>query len=32
MFAATSMDGDQSHHIDALPIDEVVKLYRSTRR
>jgi D-aminopeptidase len=32
MFAATSMDGDQGHHIDALPLDEVVKLYRSTRR
>jgi D-aminopeptidase len=32
MFAATSMDGDQGHHIDALPVDDVLKLYRSTRR
>jgi D-aminopeptidase len=31
MFAATSMDGDQGHHIDALPVDEVVKLYRRAR-
>ena len=31
MFAATPMDGDQSHHIDALPIEEVVKLYRRSR-
>jgi D-aminopeptidase len=32
MFAATSMDGDQGHHVDALPADDVLKLYRSTRR
>ncbi len=31
LFAATAMDGDQSHHIDALPVDEVVKLYRRAR-
>ena len=32
MFAATAVDGDQGHHIDALPVDEVVKLYRRARR
>jgi D-aminopeptidase len=32
MFAATAMDGDQGHHIDALPIAEVVKLYKRSRR
>jgi len=32
MFAATAMDGDQGHHIDALPVDEVVKLFRRARR
>jgi D-aminopeptidase len=31
MFAATSMDGNGAH-IDALPIDEVVKLYKRARR
>lgn len=31
LFAAHSMDGN-GHHIDALPIDEVVKLYRKARR
>jgi len=31
MFAATSMDGD-GHHIDALPVDRVIKLYRRARR
>jgi D-aminopeptidase len=32
LFAATPMTGDQGHHIDALPVDEVVKLYRRSRR
>jgi D-aminopeptidase len=32
MFAATPMDGDQGHHIDALPIDKVIELYRKARR
>jgi D-aminopeptidase len=32
LFAATAMDGDQGHHIDALPIDKVVTLYRRSRR
>jgi D-aminopeptidase len=31
MFAATPMDGN-GQHIDALPVDEVVKLYRRARR
>ena len=31
LFAATSMDGN-GHHIDALPVDQVVKLYRRARR
>jgi D-aminopeptidase len=31
MFAATPMDGN-GRHIDALPVDEVVKLYKRTRR
>ena len=31
LFAATSMDGN-GHHIDALPIDRVIKLYRQSRR
>lgn len=31
LFAATSMDGN-GHHIDALPVDEVIKLYRRARR
>lgn len=31
LFAATPMDGN-GHHIDALPVDEVIKLYRRARR
>jgi D-aminopeptidase len=31
LFAATSMDGN-GHHIDALPVDKVVALYRRSRR
>ena len=31
LFAATAMDGN-GRHIDALPVDEVVKLYRRARR
>jgi D-aminopeptidase len=31
MFAATPMDGN-GHHIDALPLDRVLKLYRRARR
>jgi D-aminopeptidase len=31
LFAATAMDGN-GHHIDALPVDQVVKLYRKARR
>jgi D-aminopeptidase len=31
LFAATSMDGN-GRHIDALPVDKVVKLYRRARR
>jgi D-aminopeptidase len=31
MFAATPMDGN-GRHIDALPVDQVVKLYRRARR
>ena len=31
LFAATPMDGN-GHHVDALPVDEVVKLYRRARR
>ena len=31
LFAATSMDGN-GHHIDALPVDRVVKLYKHARR
>ena len=32
MFAAKPTDGADGHHIDALPVDEVVKLYRRARR
>jgi D-aminopeptidase len=31
LFAATPMDGN-GHHVDALPVDEVVKLYKRARR
>ena len=31
LFAATPMDGN-GHHVDALPVDQVVKLYRKARR
>jgi D-aminopeptidase len=31
MFAATAMDAN-GRHIDALPVDEVVKLYQRSRR
>ena len=31
LFAATAMDGN-GHHIDALPVDEVIKLTRRARR
>jgi D-aminopeptidase len=31
LFAATPMDGN-GHHVDALPVDEVMKLYRKARR
>ncbi|HET7576036.1 MAG TPA: P1 family peptidase [Sphingomicrobium sp.] len=31
MFAATPVDGN-GHHVDALPVDEVVKLYKRSRR
>jgi D-aminopeptidase len=31
LFAATAMDGN-GHHVDALPVDEVVRLYRRARR
>lgn len=31
MFAATPMDGN-GHHVDALPVDQVVRLYRRSRR
>lgn len=31
LFAATPMDGN-GHHVDALPVDEVVKLVRKARR
>jgi D-aminopeptidase len=31
LFAAAPMDG-KGHHVDALPVDKVVKLYRRTRR
>jgi D-aminopeptidase len=31
LFAATSMDGDKGHHIDPLPVNKVVKLYRQAR-
>jgi D-aminopeptidase len=31
LFAATPMDGN-GHHIDALPVDQVMKLYRRARR
>ena len=31
LFAATPMDGN-GRHIDALPIDQVVKLYKRVRR
>jgi len=31
LFAATSADGN-GHHVDALPVDQVIKLYRRARR
>jgi D-aminopeptidase len=31
LFAATPMDGN-GHHIDALPVDQVIKLYKRARR
>jgi len=31
LFAATPTDGN-GHHVDALPVDQVVKLYRRARR
>jgi D-aminopeptidase len=31
LFAATPMDGN-AHHVDALPVDQVVKLYKRARR
>ena len=31
LFAATSIDGN-GHHVDALPVDQVMKLYRRARR
>jgi hypothetical protein len=31
MFAATPVDGN-GHHVDALPVDEVVKLYKRARK
>jgi D-aminopeptidase len=31
LFAATSTDGN-GHHVDALPVDQVIKLYRKSRR
>jgi D-aminopeptidase len=31
LFAATSIDGS-GHHVDALPVDQVIKLYRRARR
>lgn len=31
LFAATAMDGN-GHHVDALPVDQVIKLYRRARR
>ena len=31
LFAATAMDGN-GHHVDALPVDQVVKLYKRARR
>jgi D-aminopeptidase len=31
MFAATATDGN-GRHIDALPVDEVVKLYKRARK
>jgi D-aminopeptidase len=31
LFAATPMDGN-GRHIDALPVDKVIKLYRKARR
>jgi D-aminopeptidase len=31
LFAATSTDGN-GHHVDALPVDQVIKLYRRARR
>jgi hypothetical protein len=31
MFAATAMDGN-GKHIDALPVDQVIKLYKRARR
>jgi D-aminopeptidase len=32
LFAATPMDGDQGHRIDALPVEKVLKLYERARR
>jgi D-aminopeptidase len=31
LFAVTSTDGN-GHHVDALPVDQVIKLYRRARR
>jgi D-aminopeptidase len=31
LFAATNTDGN-GHHVDALPVDEVIKLYRRARK
>jgi D-aminopeptidase len=31
LFAATPMNGN-GHHVDALPVEEVVKLYKRARR
>ena len=31
LFAATPIDGN-GHHVDALPVDQVIKLYRRARR
>jgi D-aminopeptidase len=31
LFAATPTDGN-GHHVDALPVDQVIKLYRRARR
>lgn len=31
MFAATPMDGN-GHHVDALPVDQVIKIYKRARK